>query len=86
MREKVLQERKKSEERTRGIDELEGDLLEGTTRGVLEEGLPEGDDTLDGSGAGTLRTKQCESVSRHTPPKATRWRTLIKMKSFLTIP
>jgi len=38
----------------RGIDELEGDLLESTTGGVLEEGLPEGDDTLDGSRAGTL--------------------------------
>lgn len=37
------------------VDELELDLLEGATRGLLEQGAAQGDGALDGSGDGTLK-------------------------------
>ncbi|BAT12842.1 Os11g0168250 [Oryza sativa Japonica Group] len=38
----------------RGVDELELDLLERQTRGLLEQGLAEGDDPLLGANTATL--------------------------------
>ena len=38
----------------RGVDELEGDLLQGVPRGLVEEALPQGDNPLLGTHHATL--------------------------------